>query len=143
MGQSSEYGLAPLPFTAPPEPESHKVGFKAWQLAGVPSYELSIRGSTHYEWSQIPTFPTTSWCPSTAGGRCNGGFGRPMAEHYTLAWLDRWLKRSGETGYATADARLLDDSSWRDRSSFYYRSARSFSTRGGVAKVCEDIRAGC
>ncbi|WP_273453530.1 alpha/beta hydrolase family protein [Nevskia ramosa] len=143
MGQSSEYGLAPLPFTAPPEPESHKIGFKAWQLAGVPSYELSIRGSTHYEWSQIPTFPTTSWCPSTAGGRCNGGFGRPMAEHYTLAWLDRWLKRSGETGYATADARLLDDSSWRDRSSFYYRSARSFSTRGGVAKVCEDIRAGC
>lgn len=143
MGQSSEYGIAPLPLLSPPDPESHKTGFKAWQAAGVPSYELTIRGSSHFEWSLIPTFPTTSWCPSTAGGRCSGGFGLPFAEHYTLAWLDRWLKRGGESGFASADARLLDDASWVDRTSFHYRSARSFTTRGGSAKVCEDLRAGC
>ncbi len=143
MGQSSEYGIAPLPLLAPPDPDAHTAGFAAWKAAGIPSYELTIRGSSHFEWSLIPTFPTTSWCPNTLGGRCNGGWGRPMAEHYTLAWLDRWLKRPTEAGYATADARLLADADWRDRTSFHFRSARSFVTRSGQRKVCSDIRAGC
>ncbi|WP_293002304.1 hypothetical protein [Nevskia sp.] len=143
MGQSSEYGIAPLPLLAPPDPDAHGVGFAAWKAAGIPTYEFTIRGSSHFEWSLIPTFPTTSWCPSTAGGSCNGGWGRPMAEHYTLAWLDRWLKAPTEAGYANADARLLADADWRDRTSFHFRSARSFVTRDGVSQVCGDIRAGC
>jgi len=143
MGQSSEYGIAPLPLLAPPDPDAHGTGFAAWQAAGVPSYELTIRGSSHFEWSLIPTFPTTSWCPRTVGGRCAGGWGQPMAEHYTLAWLDRWLKAPGEAGYGSADDRLLADADWRDRSSFHFRSARSFVTRAGMPQVCRDIRAGC
>ena len=66
-----------------------------------------------------------------------------MAEHYSLAWLDRWLKRPGEPGHTDADARLLDDAQWADRFSFYYRSARDFPTRGGVPARCEDVAAGC
>lgn len=143
MGQSSEYGIAPLPLLAPPNPDGHGAGFAAWKAAGVPSYELTIRGSSHFEWSLIPTFPTTSWCPDTSGGSCKGGWGRPMAEHYTMAWLDRWLKKPGENGHANADARLLADADWRDRTSFHFRSARDFVTRSGVRKVCADIRAGC
>ncbi|MCX7060781.1 MAG: hypothetical protein NTZ11_07775 [Gammaproteobacteria bacterium] len=143
MGQSSEYGIVALPLLSPPDPDGHLTGFAAWKAAGVPSYELTIRGSTHFEWSLIPTFPTSSWCPDTTGGRCRGGWGRPMAEHYTLAWLDRWLKRSGEAGHADADARLLDDAKWRARTSFHFRSARSFTTRRGAEQTCGDIRAGC
>lgn len=34
-----------------------------WEVldAGVPTYEVVVQGGTHYEWSYIPTFPSTSW----------------------------------------------------------------------------------
>jgi hypothetical protein len=107
------------------------------------SYQLSIQGSTHFEWSLIPTFPATSWCPQVVEGRCAGGWGRPLAEHYSLAWFDRWLKRPGEQGYDDADARLLADADWVERYSFYSRAARAFPVRSGAKALCEDIRAGC
>lgn len=143
MGQTSEYGLVPLPKSSAPDPEAHKGAFEAWREAGLPVYQFTIQGSTHYEWSLIPTFPTTSWCADTSNNRCEGGWGRPMAEHYSLAWFDRWLKQPGEPGYEDADARLLADADWLERYSFYYRSARAFTTREGVLAQCEDIRAGC
>lgn len=143
MGQSSEYGIGGTPFLTAPGPEDHKDAYIAWRDAGVPVYQLTIQGSTHFEWSLIPTFPATSWCASTANGRCEGGWGNPMAEHYSLAWFDRWLKQPGEPGYDDADARLLADADWHERTSFYFRSARSFATRSGEAQLCEDIRAGC
>ncbi len=143
MAQTSEYGIAGLAFIQPPAPDSHLRAFNQWRAAGQPVVALTIRGSTHFEWSLIPTFPATSWCPDTRGGQCNGGWGRPLAEHYSLAWFDRWLKRPGDPGADTADARLLADSDWRERYSFYFRSARSFVTRDGVSQVCGDIRAGC
>ena len=143
MGHSSEYGLAPVINTTAPDPEGHKSAYEAWKEAGLPVYQLTIQGSTHYEWSLIPTFPTSSWCPDTSNGRCEGGWGRPLAEHYSLAWFDRWLKKAGEVGYDDADARLLSDADWVDRYSFYFRSARDFPDRNGKQHVCEDIRAGC
>ena len=145
MGQSSEYGLTPVPFTQPPDPEGKKDAYAAWKKAGMPVFQITIRGSSHYEWSLIPGFPTTSWCPKVANNHCVGGWGNPMAQHYSLAWFDRWLKHPGETGYDSADARLLDDDGeqGRNKMSFYYRSARSFTDRGGTVHVCEDIRAGC
>lgn len=143
MGQNGEYGLTPAPFLQPPEPDSLKGGFTAWREAAIPVFEFTIQGSTHYEWSLLPTFPATSWCPSTEGGHCSGGWGNPMAQYYTLAWFDRWLKQPGESGYADADARLLADGDWRERYSFYFRSARSFPDRGGKAHLCDDIRVGC
>ncbi|MFA5938024.1 MAG: hypothetical protein WC809_01615 [Sinimarinibacterium sp.] len=143
MGQTSEYGLTPVPFLQPPDPESDKAAYAAWRDAGLPVFQFTIQGSSHYEWSLLPTFPTTSWCPDTSSGACAGGWGQPMAEHYSVAWFDRWLKNAGEPGYADADARLLADADWQARYSFYLRSARAFPDRGGGAHVCDDIRAGC
>lgn len=143
MGQTSEYGIFGGPHTEPPDPDSHKGGFEGWRAAGVPVSQFTIRGSTHFEWSNIPTFPSTSWCPDAASGQCRDGWGLPMADHYSLAWLDRWLKRPGEAGYSDADARLLADAQWAERFSFYYRSARDFPTRTGELARCEDVAAGC
>lgn len=143
MGQSAEYFAGAPAFTSPPEPEEHKGVFKAYQAAGLPAYQFTIAGSTHFEWSLIPGFPTTSWCADISSGSCLGGWGNPMAEHYTVAWFDRWLKQPGEAGFEDADARLLDDASFCERYSFYLRSARSFPTRAGALAVSEDIRADC
>jgi hypothetical protein len=143
MGQTSEYGIFGAPKTAPPDPEAHKAAYRAWSAAGLPVFQLTIRGSTHFEWSLIPTFPATSWCPQVGAHGCEGGWGRPLAEHYSLAWFDRWLKQPGEAGFDDADARLLADADWRPRLSFYSRSARDFPDRDGRARTCEDLRAGC
>lgn len=132
MGQSADYFLAPTPFTSPPDLEGKKAGFNAWRAAGVPTYQVNVRGGSHYEWSLLPGFPTSSW-----------DWGNPMAEHYSLAWLDRWLKLPDETGYADADARLLSDDAYRDRMSFYFLSARYFPTRTGTLHECDDIKTGC
>jgi hypothetical protein len=143
MGQSSEYGIFGSAFLAPPDPESNKAAFAAWSAAGVPVFEMTIAGSTHFEWSLIPTFPATSWCADTTGNVCRGGWGNPMAQHYSVAWLDRWLKKAGEPGFADADQRLLADGDWCERYSFYFRSARDFSDRAGMRHSSADIRADC
>ncbi|HVT34872.1 MAG TPA: hypothetical protein VHE37_04790, partial [Nevskiaceae bacterium] len=123
--------------------EGKKGAYGAWKALGIPVYQITIQGSTHFEWSLLPTFPATSWCASTAHGVCEGGWGNPLAQFYTVAWFDRWLKNPGEKGYDDADARLLDDYDWTPRYSFYYRSARAYAQRDGTPVACEDIRAGC
>lgn len=145
MGQSSDYGLFPAPYATPPDPEFRKDAYEKWKTAGVPTYEFTIQGSSHLEWSQVPPLPATSFCPHPEAGGCEGGYGLPMAEYYTLAWLDRWLKQSGEPGYNTADARLLDDAGPQGavKMSFRFHSARDFPDRAGFRHHCEDIRAGC
>jgi hypothetical protein len=143
MGQSGEYGLAPQPFRNPPDPESKKGAYHAYHDAGIPIFVLTVQGSTHYEWSLLPTFPATSWCPDMSTGSCLGGWGNPMATHYTVAWMDRWLKLPGEAGHDDADTRLLADGDWCERYSFYFRSARSFPDRSGTVHTSEDIRADC
>ena len=70
------------------------------------------------------------------------GFGNPLADHYSLAWLDRWLKESGEPGDDDAEVRLLADDEWADRLSFHYESARDFPGREGARHVCENVRDG-
>jgi len=138
MGHTSEYGLTPMPFQESPDPEGHTGAHDAWVEAGQPVFQFTVRGSSHYEWSLIPSrpipeFSSTSWLD----------WGNPMAEHYTVAWFDRWLKRPGEPGWDTADERLLDDNRFCERLSFYFRSARSFPTRDGAIQDSDDIRASC
>ncbi len=138
MGQSSEYGLFNVPFDSSPDPDAHLGAFDAWAEAGLPVSQFTIQGSTHYEWSLIPSrpvanFSSTSWVD----------WGLPMARHHTVAWFDRWLKQPGEPGYDTADARLLADLEFCDRLSFYFRSARDFPARDGARHANGDIRASC
>ncbi len=133
MGQSADYWLVPEPYDSPPDPEGQNDGFHLWREAGVPSYQIHVRGGAHYEWSYLPTFPSTSW----------RDWGNPMVEHHSLAWLDRWLKQPGEPGYEDADARLLDDEAFCERLSFYYLSVRDFPDRGGQVHASGDIRSDC
>lgn len=147
MGQSADYFLTPAPYSQRPDPEEKNVGFNLWRDSSVPSMQINIRGAAHYEWSLLPSFPTSSWEPGkviSADGRDIGtGWAQPIAQYYTLAWFDRWLKVDGEPGFSNADARLLNDELFRDRLSFYFTSKRSFTTRAGAVQACEDISAGC
>lgn len=156
MGQGADY-FAGVPKTAPPEADARLSGFESWRDAGVPTYQLNIRGGTHFEWALIPTFPTTDW----------DGWGNELAEHFSLAWLDFWLKTDeernaggrgggpGPAGGETAERRLLEAEPWRDRLSFYYDSARYLPPAGRRDSwpasgenpegwyVCENLREGC
>lgn len=144
MGQAADYGLVPTQKTEPPDPEANNDGFHDWYDAGVPVYQFTIRGGTHYEWSRLPNFPATRW----------EGWGNEMADHFTLAWFDYWLKESGEPGHADAEDRLLQASPWHDRLSFYYTSKRFFppasqrtAWRNGGGSTrnwhdCQDLRDG-
>jgi hypothetical protein len=139
MGQSADYFLAPQPNAQPPDPQAKSAGFALWQAAGVPIFQVNIQGGAHYEWSLLPGFPASDWIP----GQNEGGWGQPLARHYTLAWMDRWLKVRGEPGYDDADERLLADADWRERMSFYYPSARDYPDRKKKRQVLADIRKGC
>lgn len=145
MGHNGEYGLSPMPFTEPPDPESTIDNFRRWQTAGVPVYEIITQGSTHYDFSPLPNFPTTSWCPTPEEGVCNGGWTNALTRFYTVAWFDRWLKLPGEMGFDDADNRLLDDDGpeGRTKYSFRFRSARDYPDRNGRQQLCLNIRAGC
>jgi hypothetical protein len=139
MGQSADYFLAPAPNAQPPDPQGKSAGFNLWREAGVAAFQVQVQGGAHYEWSLLPGFPASDWVP----GEDQGGWGQPLARHYTLAWMDRWLKLPGEPGYADADARLLDDAAFRERMSFYYASSRAYPSRDGRWQVRADLRRGC
>ncbi|HWG94421.1 MAG TPA: hypothetical protein VNU66_09375 [Mycobacteriales bacterium] len=153
MGQAGDYFLTPTPYTRPPDRDDKRRGFLTWQAAGVPSYQLVVEGGTHYEWSLLPGFPTTAW---EAGG--DGGWGNPLARHFTVAWMDRWLKAEGEPGHADADARLLGladrpaagdlqggdvPATWCERLSFHFASSYDFPARDGSAQRVDDLAASC
>ena len=169
MGQSADYTVG-VPKSSPPNSDAKTTAFENWRDAGVPAYQVNVRGGTHFEWSLVPTFPATSW----------DSWGNELADHYSLAWLDFWLKEPGEsdTGRGAANGgppawtdvsgdsdsrgpvvdaeqRLLETDPWQDRWSFYYRSARYFPSAderdawpaaSGNPEgwhVCEDLEDGC
>ena len=142
---NADYALAPVLYVEPPDAERHKRAYSAWQASGVPVMTLTFQGTTHLDYSLLPGFPATSWCPDPGTGTCAGGWGLPAITYYTMAWFDRWLKRAGEPGYSDADARLLDDAGPQGaaKMSFRYRSARDFPDRRGHRQLCQDIRSGC
>ena len=106
---------------------------------------IGVQGTTHFDFSQLPTFPSSSWCADSSTAACKGGWGLPSITYYSLAWFDRWLKKRGEPGHADADQRLVDDAGPEGavKLSFRYRSARDYPDRSGKRQRCEDIRAGC
>ena len=145
MSFNADYAFAPVPYLLPPPADAHRSTIKLWQQAGVPTYGITLQGTTHFDFSLLPSFPASSWCADTSSGACRGGWGRPAITAYSLAWFDRWLKLPGEPGHADADQRLLDDASPDAvaKLSFRYQSARDFPDRSGARQRCDDIRAGC
>lgn len=135
----------PEPKSEPPDPDERKQAFDSWVENGVPAFVFTTRGTTHFEWSRVPSFPATSW----------ESWGNEMADFFSIAWFDFWLKERGEPGYDDAEYRLLriDDDPWEDRLSFYYNSAYHFPSnpdagnwptkgsdnRPGNWHYCEDI----
>jgi dienelactone hydrolase len=146
IGMSDDYGLAPTPFTeeSQPEPASKNGASLALSAAGVDSGEISVRGGTHYEFSYIP----------------NRGFGAThrgmdMADWYTLAWFDKYLKHSAganarlttQRWRADAGEQAVDDQIPSDGNMFStYLTSRldiTLSARRGTHFDCENMRAGC
>lgn len=162
MGHSAEAFFTPASFaTAAPDPQAKSRTFQRFRDAGVDAFQLTLRGSTHLEWTYIPY-----GLPASAEGE-------RVAQHYTLAWFDRYLK--GAPGTPTAKrqrddalrrltASTFDDSADRsaigagvydpetqqnvphtiagqsvaDALSVYFTSAYAFDGR-----TCEDLRRGC
>lgn len=145
MSFAADYCGIPKPHVLPPDPEFPKTAFRAWQQAGVPSYTLTLQGTTHFDFSPTPVLPATSWCPDAASQACQNGWAIPAINHYAVAWFDRWLKQPGEAGFNDADQRLVDDAGPHGavKLSFRHASARDFTDRGGRRQRCENIRRGC
>src|SRR4051812_29029591 len=146
----------PQPYTAPPDP--HGPGdkdsdFTRLRAAGVDTMKVSLRAATHLDFTQFGIAGT--------GSR----YGAAVAEYYTLAWFDRYLRRApGALERLTATR--FDDSEdvhnisggafdpvtqtnvpaylagqpVLDRLSFHFRSGY-WLDHGAVA--CDDVRAGC
>ncbi len=136
LGISQDYGLPALPLSADPDPEGKNVGFARYVKAGVDVLQLNLRGATHTDWSYLPN-------PAFAASLR----GLDVATWYTLAWLDRYVRRD-----KSALDRVLTDR-WRAPEnflSFYYRSRMAITVRTRKGKKvrarpvrCDDLRAGC
>jgi dienelactone hydrolase len=82
--QADGYFFNPQPTPEAPTPEQQLArvtggAFADWRAAGVDTYTLTIRGGVHNEFIEVPyILPGTS-------------YGRDLADHYTLAWMDRYV----------------------------------------------------
>lgn len=139
--QADGYFLNPAPASPAPNPKAHLGGLDAWKAKGVDAYALTIRGGTHLEWVDVPYI-----LPSTT-------YGVLLAEHYTRAWVDRYLSPSAtvrnQASATLADAPKVDRTTQgRDQLPWTasFQSARylgGFSfhdARGGTRRV-SDLRA--
>jgi hypothetical protein len=139
--QADGYFLTAQPAPVAPGPDEHLAPFATWQAAGIDTYALTIRGGTHLEWVDVPYI-----LPSTT-------YGVQLADHYTLAWIDRYLSPSASVRDA-ASARLatgpqLDRSTggkdqlpWRASfMSARYKGAADWHDSRGGRRVVADLRA--
>lgn len=83
MGHGAEYFFNAGP--PPSNPEGKNTAFSRFRDAGVDTYQVNLRSSTHLEWTYIPYI-----LPASSEGE-------RVAMHYTLAWFDRYLKGGDET----------------------------------------------
>lgn len=123
--QADGYFLFPTLTREAPDPAESMGGFELWDEAGEDVFMYVIRGGTHIDWSQVPYTSSTT-------------YGAPMNAHYTLAWLDRWVARSGRR--RAAGHRALVEGPRSDASKPY--AANYFSARRLSAFRLTDPRAG-
>jgi dienelactone hydrolase len=152
LGISNDYGIAPTPYTADPDPQAANAGFNAYRDAGVDSMQVNIRGGCHEESAFIPgsTIPVPLGCATLRG--------HDMVIWYSAAWFDKYVKCQGRSPRCErrADRALLSDR-WLDDPagaevdlagdgnllSFYLRSRYDLGLAGGAAARCGDMREGC
>jgi hypothetical protein len=137
--QADGYFLVPQPAPSAPDPAAHLRALRTWQEAGIDSYALTIRGGTHLEWVDVPYI-----LPSTT-------YGVLAAEHYTRAWMDRYLSTDqtvrNQASATLADAPVLeprraDQLPWT--ASFLsarYLGGFDFHDSRGGERIVDDLRA--
>ena len=76
----------------------------AFRKAGVANMTLALRGSTHGEWSHTPLQSANPLAGAPIAGASR--LGERVSLHFTLAWLDRFLK-PGKADRRSGRARLL------------------------------------
>jgi dienelactone hydrolase len=146
----------PVAYDSPPDPHGpgdKDTDFQRVSAAGVDSMKVSLRAATHLDFTEFAPTPPSS------------RYGAIVASYYTLAWFDRYLKRSaGALARLTAtrfdgsadvhyisggtfDPATASNVPYRiggqpvaDRLSFHFRSG--YFLDGGRVR-CDDIRAGC
>ncbi|WP_307828151.1 alpha/beta fold hydrolase [Nocardioides sp. SYSU D00038] len=130
--------LVPLPGEPVPTRE-RATGFDDWADAGVDAMLVVPRASTHLEYTDIPyVLPASRW-------------GQAMTSVYVQAWLDRYLKHTGDDSQLLGETlRYLEPRGrgvWapvtldRDSNlSFYYCSAYAF--RSGADSSAPVLRDG-
>ena len=154
----------PQPYTSPPDPlgpGTKDQDFQRLRAAGVDTMKVSLRAATHLDFTQFGLVGT--------GSR----YGAAVAEYYTLAWFDRYLRGAESDGAAVAaDARRrLTATTFDDSEDVHNISAGqwdpatqsnvpaqlagqpvvdrlSFHFRSGYwldagADQCDDVRRGC
>jgi dienelactone hydrolase len=168
MFQTADYNCqqvpvcVPQPYTSPPDylgPGNKDQDFRLLRSAGVDTMKVSLRAATHLDYTQFGLAGT--------GSR----YGAAVAEYYTLAWFDKYLRGATRRDVATDALRRLtattfdDSEDVHDISSGQFDPATaanvppmlsgqpvldrlSFHFRSGYwldggAEQCDDIRAGC
>lgn len=136
--QADGYFLNPQPTTEAPDPAANLTAFRRWREAGVDAYSFTVRGGTHIEWVDVPYI-----LPSTT-------YGVRMADHYTLAWIERYTAPTVARRSAAAAALLAgprrepttDQLPWRaDFMSARHLGAFAFHDGTGVLRETSDLRA--
>jgi hypothetical protein len=139
--QADGYFINPAPVSPAPDPKAHLAGLRRWRRAGLDAYAFTVRGGTHLEWTDLPYV-----LPSTT-------YGILAAEHYTVAWIDRYL--SDDSGVRDAASDVLADGPRVDRTTggrdqlpwtASFLSARflggfTFHDSRGGTRVVDDLRA--
>jgi dienelactone hydrolase len=144
----------PQPYTSPPDPlgpGDKDTDFQRLRAAGVDTMKVSLRAATHLDFTQFGIAGT--------GSR----YGAAVAEYYTLAWFDRYLRGGSParlvatTFDASEDVHDISGGQFDpatqsnvpaylagqpvvNRLSFHFRSG--YWLDGGALR-CEDMRKSC
>jgi dienelactone hydrolase len=164
LGLTADYLFNTQPNPTAPDPHTKDEGYRQVAAAGRNAMVVTLRGSTHLEYSYIPAILPAS------------ELGERMASYFTTAWFD-WRLKHRASGYDRLVAKAFDDSAdkhstgagiydataadptdpysgnvpyrikgipVRDAVSFYYLSEYALhNPRTGARATCADMRAGC
>jgi hypothetical protein len=78
--EADGYFLNPEPSPTAPDPRAHLDAYNRWHKAGLPAMTFTIRGGVHTEWAVYPLISLGT------------AYGTALADHYSLAWFDRYVK---------------------------------------------------
>ncbi len=114
---NSDYFLNPEPMTSQPAPQSDtkSAGFHQVTAAGVDAMQISLRESTHLEYTYVPYILPAS------------RLGERVAFYFTLAWFDRYLRGAHDPAVALGAYRRLVAHRFDDSADIHSIGSGTFS----------------